>query len=179
MLRTNVTFSLEELALFSRMAGDLNSSSRCDRLWESIARFDASNAARESFRKLAPIERAVRGRRQHWTVKRLRTRLMNHEKPPLFSLALSLLCQSCGHQLGHPAPTSGECGLNRNARTDKPRPALPDLRCPPSPPTPMLVAWTKDRCKLSDEESERLKGHYSAVQWTRLERELQHLALLG
>jgi hypothetical protein len=54
---TNVTFSLEELVLFSRMAGDLNNSSRCDRLWESIARFEASNAARESLRRLISREK--------------------------------------------------------------------------------------------------------------------------
>jgi hypothetical protein len=104
---------------------------------------------------------------------------MNHEKLQLFSSALSSPVQFCGHQPGQPAPTSGEYGLNRNARTDKPQSALPDLRCPPLPPRPMLVVWSKDRCKLSDEESGKLKGHYGAVLWTRLERELQHLVLLG
>lgn len=104
---------------------------------------------------------------------------MNHETLQPFSSALSSPVQSCGHQPGHPAPINGEYGLSLNARTDKPRFALPDLQCPPLPPQPMLVAWVKDLYKLSDEESEKLKGRYDAVQWTRLERELQHLVLLG
>lgn len=49
---TNADFSLEELVLFSRRAGDRNNSSRSDRFCASMACFDASNAARESLRRL-------------------------------------------------------------------------------------------------------------------------------
>ncbi|KAG1760676.1 hypothetical protein EDD22DRAFT_1051516 [Suillus occidentalis] len=37
---------------------------------------------------------------------------MDHGKPPLFSLALSLAIQFPGDRQGHPAPTSGKCGFN-------------------------------------------------------------------